>query len=45
MRFVVLIMAIALTYDNVVDSKPQNKVGVITVSIADTLPALSLAAL
>jgi hypothetical protein len=45
MRFVALIMAIALTYGSVVDSKPQNKVGVITASTVDTLPALSLAAL
>jgi hypothetical protein len=44
MQFVAITMA-AVRIDEVeVDSKPQNRAGVITVSIADTQPVLSLAA-
>jgi len=44
MRFAVAIMATARTKDNVVDSRPLNKVGAITASIVDTPLVLSLAA-
>jgi hypothetical protein len=44
MRFVADTMATVQTKDNVVDSKPLNKVGVITASTVDTPLALSLAA-
>jgi hypothetical protein len=41
MRYVVSTMAALETPEDVVDSKPQRQVGVITVSIAVTQPVLS----